>query len=115
MCAYVEPAVQTPCKIGMAQETPATAPTARNIALGYAAIDGKEALVGTTGTICAHPQHPVCSSNSNPAALLSGGKSFAALWSEQTQPGRPNDAYQLAPCVEVGGSWYFYEPSLASL
>jgi hypothetical protein len=115
LCAYVEPAVQAPCKIGMAQETPATAPTVKNAALGYAAIDGNEALVGTTGTICSRSPQPKCSSNSDPAALLSGGQPFAALWSQQIQPGRSNTLYQLAPCIEVNGHWYFYEPSLARL
>jgi hypothetical protein len=115
LCAYVEPAVQAPCKIGMAQETPATAPTVKNAALGYAAIDGNEALVGTTGTICSRSPLPKCSSNSDPAALLSGGQPFAALWSQQIQPGRSNTLYQLAPCIEVNGHWYFYEPSLARL
>lgn len=115
LCAYVEPAVQAPCEIGMAQETSATAPTVKNVALGYAAIDGKEALVGTTGTICSRSPQPECSSNSDPAALLSGGTPFASLWAQQTQPGRSNTLYQLAPCIEVDGHWYFYEPSLARL
>lgn len=113
VCAYVEPAVQAPCETGMAQETPATAPTVKNPALGYAVIDGNEALVGTTGTFCSRSPHPECYSNSDPAAVLSGGKSFGALWSQQIQPGRPNDVYQLAPVVKIGGRWYFYEPSLA--
>jgi hypothetical protein len=111
VCAYVQPAVQALCRTGMARETPATAPTIKNAALGYAAIDGDEALVGTTGTICAHPQQPVCNSNSNPAAILSGGKPFGALWSEQVRPGAANDVYMLAPCVKVGGRWYLDEPS----
>ena len=115
LCAYVEPAVQAPCKLAMAEETPATAPTVKNVALGYAAVHGDEALVGTTGTICSRSPQPKCSSNSDPAALLSGGTPFAALWSQQTQPGRSNTLYQLAPCVEVDGHWYFYEPSLARL
>jgi hypothetical protein len=58
VCAYVEPAVQASCKTGMAQQTSATAPTTKNAAIGYVAIDGDEALVATTGTLCAHPQKP---------------------------------------------------------
>lgn len=113
VCAYVEPAVQATCKIGMAQETSATAPTIKNAAIGYAAIDGDEALVGTTGTFCAHPQNPKCYSNSDPAAILSGGKPFSTLWSDQAKGGAPNDVYQLAACLKVGGRWYLYEPSEA--
>jgi hypothetical protein len=111
VCAYVEPAVQATCKAGMAQETSATAPTIKNVAIGYAAIDGGEALVGTTGTLCAHPQKPACNSNSEPAAILSGGKPFSTLWSEQVKAGAANDVYMLAPCVKVGGSWYLFESS----
>lgn len=113
VCTYVEPAVQATCKTGMARATSATAPTIKNAAIGYAAIDGDEALVGTTGTLCAHPQKPECNSNSDPAAILSGGKPFGTLWSEQAKGGAPNDVYMLAPCVKVGGSWYLYEPSEA--
>jgi hypothetical protein len=71
---------------------------------------GDEALVATMGTLCAHPQKPQCNSNSDPAAILSGGKSFGTLWSEQVEGGAANDVYMLAPCVKVGGSWYLYEP-----
>ena len=97
----------------MAQETSVTAPTIKNAAIGYAAIDGDEALVGTTGTFCAHPQNPRCYSNSNPAAILSDGKPFGTLWSDQVKGGASNDVYQLAGCVKVGGRWYLYEPSEA--
>jgi hypothetical protein len=94
----------------MTHETPATAPTIKNAAIGFAAIDGDKALVGTTGMFCAHPQNPQCYSNSDPAAILSGGKPFGTLWSQQVKPGRANDVYMLAPCVKVGRSWYLYEP-----
>ena len=109
VCAYVEPAVQAACRAGMARETSATAPTIKNAAIGYAAIDGDEALVGTTGTLCAHPQQPVCNSNRDPAAILSSGKPFGTLWSEQVKAGAANDVYMLAPCVKVGGRWYLDE------
>jgi hypothetical protein len=101
--------VQVSCKTGMARQKSATAPTIKNAAIGYAAIDGDEALVGTTGTLCAHPQKPLCNSNSDPAAILSGGKPFGALWSEQAKADAANDVYMLASCVKVGGSWYLYE------
>jgi hypothetical protein len=93
--------------------TASVAPSFKNTGIGYVVTDGNEALVGTTGTFCAHPQNPVCYSNRDPAAILSGGKPFGTLWSEQVKPGAANDVYMLAPCVKVGDSWYLYESSEA--
>src|SRR5580692_2921352 len=53
-CAYVEPDEQADCTSSLASIGPSAmasaAGTAKNFAIGYTAVDGNEALVGTTGT-----------------------------------------------------------------
>jgi hypothetical protein len=73
-----------------------------NFALGYTAVDGGRALVGTTGTICS--DGTTCETNRDPAAILSGGKPFGTLWTQAVN--NSGNAYSLIPCVEQDGSWY---------
>jgi hypothetical protein len=54
-------------------------------------------------------------SNRNPAAVLSAGKPFSALWSAtlteaNSDPSVTSFSYTLMPAVEVGHRWYFYFP-----
>ncbi len=110
-CRYIQPSVQGVCR--QANSGPTTSvpysETIKNFAIGYVAIDGKHALVGYTGTFCISDEKPRCMTNTNPAALLSAGKSFKALWA-QSVADESIDAnfYSLGPCVENGGKWYFY-------
>ncbi len=106
-CAYVEPSAQATCTSGAAQLSPGSAPYIKNAAIGYVAIHGDEALVGTTGTFCSPGQTPECYTNDDPAAIFSSRKSFGALWAEANNTGSQN-VYILAPCVKVGGKWYLH-------
>jgi hypothetical protein len=108
-CAYLEPSAQAPCASGAAQLSSGSAPYTKNAAIGYVAIHGDEALVGTTGTFCSPDQTPQCFSNRDPAAIFSSGKPFSALWAEANKTSSQN-AYMLVPCIEVGGKWYVYAP-----
>jgi hypothetical protein len=114
-CAYVEPSEQAECTSSLASIGPSAmasaAGTAKNFAIGYTAVDGNEALVGTTGTFCSPDSSPSCFTNTDPAAIFSTGKSFATLWSEANSSQTSSNAYSLAPCIEVGGKWYLDDQS----
>lgn len=114
-CSYIAPTDQSQCKTGMAAEASASPSamassigTVTNFAVGYVAVHGDQALVGTTGKFCGNGS---CYTNTNPAALLSSGKSFSALWSAAVGSESTASAYALAPVTEVGGKWYIYSPS----
>jgi hypothetical protein len=114
-CAYFAPSFQSECKLGMAAEASASPSamassigTVTNFAVGYVVVHGDQALVGTTGKFCASGS---CYTNTNPAALLSSGKSFSALWSEAVGSESSSSAYALAPVSKIGGKWYIYSPS----
>ena len=109
-CDYVEPDAQAGCKTGAAQLNSSNAPSLKNSGIGYVAIDGTKALVGTTGTFCVPNQTPKCYTNSDPAAIFSTKKSFSALWTQANQSSSQN-AYSLAPCIEISGHWYLYTAS----
>jgi len=107
-CGYVEPAGQAACRASEAE--PASQQSARNAAIGYVAVHGDQALVGSTGTFCVPAERPRCFTNTDPAALLSGGKSFGTLWA-QADRATSSNVYKLAPCVKIGGRWYLHLPS----
>ncbi len=113
-CLYFPPASQATCRsaFGSTSASEGVSVSVRHFALGYVAVRGDEALVGSTGKYCAAAQTPECTSNANPAALFARGKSFAVLWKEaivEDSSGATND-YSLAPCVRVSGRWYVYSP-----
>ena len=87
-------------------------PTFNNFALGYVAIDGNQALVGSTGTDCVATAKPRCSSNHNPAAIFSTGRTFKVLWAQTvTAYNSSANVYSLDLCIKIGASWYNYVPS----
>jgi hypothetical protein len=109
LCGYVEPAVHAQCTQLSTYGSAASRyfPSLKNIGLGYTAIDDNRALVVTTATFCAPPaSSSTCHTNNDPAAVLSSGKLFSALWTEADNSSA-ND-YSLALCVKAGGSWYVY-------
>jgi hypothetical protein len=113
-CNYYVPDTQSQCKSQISAAVSASPSAvasavghATNFGIGYTAISGTEALVGTTGTFCASGS---CYTNTNPAAIFSSGKSFGDLWTDAQNSGDTN-SYSLAPCTEVDGKWYIYAPS----
>jgi hypothetical protein len=70
---------------------------------GYTAIYSDLALVVITHTHLCQPK--TCTpDNTNPAALLDSGKSFAALWVQAIKP-EASDS-DLIPCIQGDGVWY---------
>jgi hypothetical protein len=116
VCMYYEPSLQSACNSQVSAESSASPSalasqigTIKNLAIGYTAIRGNQALVGGTGTFCSSGK---CSTNSDPAALFSSGKTFSQLWStaDNQNPG----VYSLAACIKVDGKWYLYQPASSS-
>lgn len=115
VCSYYEPTTQSECKSQVSAAVSASPSAvasaighASNVGIGYTAIHGTEALVGTTGTFCASGS---CFTNTNPAAIFSSGKSFSDLWSAAVGTESSSNSYSLAPCTELNGKWYIYSPS----
>jgi hypothetical protein len=118
-CRYLPPSAQAQCQPAVGSASAGGGLTLKNLSLGYVAIDGSKALVGTTGTLCfmQPDETPArkCMSNRNPAAVLSAGRPFSALWSAtlteaNSDPSVTSFSYTLMPAVEVGHRWYFYFP-----
>jgi hypothetical protein len=105
-CAFLLPSAQSSCASGASELSPTDAPSVKAPAVGYVAIKGSQALVGTTGTYCTPGATPQCFTNNDPAAIFSGGKSFSTLWTEANNGGSDQNVYTLAPCVQVNGKWY---------
>jgi len=104
-CSYVEPSQQSTCTSEIAQ---IPAGTLDNMFKGfgslkptYTVIDGDQALVGLTGTVCSNG---TCNTNSDPTAVLDSGKPFSQLWS--TVVNSTSGAYEPEPIVKVNGKWY---------
>jgi len=105
-CAYIDPRMST-CKSRASQVPASEMPYFTKAALGYVAVDGAEALVGTTGTFCGPVATHTCFTNKDPAAIFSAGdKTFGQLWTETVN--RSGNAYALTPAVFVNGGWYVY-------
>ncbi|HTU73790.1 MAG TPA: hypothetical protein VMG38_09750 [Trebonia sp.] len=77
-----------------------------SIKIGYVATDGTRGLVGFTGKICSPGNTPECVTNTDPAAIFSGGSSFTMLWTQTTSATFGNSEYLLQACFETGGKWY---------
>lgn len=108
-CMYVPPSAQASCQAELAALPASDVPTVENFVLGYVAVDGNEALVGSTGTFCAPDQTPTCVTNDDPAAIFSEAEPFPDLWTASIAAGESTtNNYSLIPCVEVDGAWYIY-------
>jgi hypothetical protein len=108
-CGYLVKSSQLPCLGGMYQAVQQglnITYSFKSFEVGYTAVDGAKALVGTTYTqLCRKIQTQTCSpDNTDPAALLDSGKSFADLWTQAQHPDA--NGYFLIPCIEVDGTWY---------
>jgi hypothetical protein len=110
-CSYYEPSFQATCRANSTNFVAAELPQFKNFALGYVAIAGNQALVGSTGTDCIANGKPKCSSNENPAAIFSTGRTFKALWAETIAAyNNTANVYSLDLCIKISGSWYNYVP-----
>lgn len=113
LCQFVEPAGTSACDRAVAGASGSNGAQISHFAPGYVALEGDRALVGLTGTNCNPTVKPRCSTNRDPAALFSSGRSFGALYTEAMASQNPkisNNDYSLAPCVRVHGKWYIEVP-----
>lgn len=108
VCQYFPPSQQSSCKTSLSGLTPANAPKAltslTTVKPTYTVIDGDQALVGATGTVC--DQAGQCGTNTDPAAVLDSGKPFSQLWLEASASA--STAYAPIPVVKISGKWYGY-------
>jgi hypothetical protein len=114
MCQYFQPSFQAVCRRGFKDGMGSSTPSFKNFALGYTAVEGKQALVGWTGTSCVPTQHPLCLTNVNPAALFVSHHTFKVLWAQAIASATSNqniNNYALTPSVKVGTRWYTYLPA----
>jgi len=105
-CGLLEPSAQSACAQATSGQS-SHGVSYRHFRLGYIAIDGDEALVGTVGTYCNPNSTPTCDTNSDPAAIFSSAHSFADLFSAAVAAtNSPSNSYSLAPLVKIGAAWY---------
>jgi hypothetical protein len=109
LCGYYQPSVQSQCKSSLASLSSSKLPYAKNVSIGYVAIDGTKALIGSTGTYCSPGDTPECYTNTDPAAVFSSGKPFSQLWTAATaSSSSSNNVYQLSAAEEINGKWYAF-------
>jgi len=111
-CELLEPSAQAACTQATTGQS-SSGVSYENFGLGYIAIDGDEALVGTVGTYCNPNSSPTCVTNSDPAAIFSSGQTFATLYNAAVAAAAnstPSNDYSLAPCIEIDGAWYLNAP-----
>ena len=109
-CSYFPPSEQDYCNSTYSAIPAASLKsqmlTSKNVVVTYTAIDGDEALVNITGTVCDPSQTPSCTSNSDPAAVLDSGKPFTTLWAESVAS---SGGYTPFVMTKVNGRWYNYQ------
>ena len=109
-CQYIVPNSQSACQSVLnstAQNGTFVSFTYTSMDIGYAAIDGNEALVVLDYSgVCLEVgvQENCPSDNNDPAALLDGGQTFSALWTEATSGS--NNEFELIPLLQQNGTWY---------
>lgn len=103
VCSYVVPSAQSLCLAGTSGQGAATG----SITVDRAVIQGTEALVGVTGSICA-PSTP-CAANTDPSlGMPSSASEFQALYQAAVASGSSGGGTNMSPmpCTQVGGKWY---------
>jgi hypothetical protein len=77
--------------------------TFKGMAMGQVQVDGSQAIVNITGTICQGAQ---CASNSDPNSAMSDGTSFSDAFAAANDPNDSNSSPFVAAAVLVNGRWY---------
>lgn len=109
-CQYVVASSRSACQSVLnssAQNGTFVEVTYQSLDIGYAAIDGDEALVVLDyAELCLQVgiQENFLPDNNDPAALLDSGQSFSALWTAATS-GSDNEI-ELIPLLNENGTWY---------
>jgi hypothetical protein len=115
-CAYLIPVSQSSCQSSIskaAQQGEDITYSYRSFGLGYTAIDGTQALVGSTYTqFCVQAASRSCAPDiTDPKTVFESGPSFAALWTQTQQGNSGTSSFSPVPCVVLNGKWYVDAPS----
>ncbi len=99
-CAFATADQVAKCKSDIAEAGSST--TFKNIALGSVVVQGGQALITLTGTVCVSGQ---CQSESNPNAATANS-TFAKTYAQASNSNDPNGSFFVSAGVEQGGRWY---------
>lgn len=115
-CAYLIPESQSSCESAIskaAQQGEDITYSYRSFEIGYTAIHGTQALVGSTYTqFCVQTTTQSCAPNiTDPKTVFESGVSFSALWTTTQQGTSGSSAFSPVPCVVLNGKWYVDAPS----
>ncbi len=115
-CAYLIPSAQSSCESSItkaAQQGEDITYSYRSFGLGYTAIDGTQALVGSTySKFCVQATSRTCAPDiTDPKTVFASGVSFANLWAQTQQGNRASGSFSPVPCIVLNGKWYVDAPS----
>ncbi|MCW2930871.1 MAG: hypothetical protein JWM19_1833 [Actinomycetia bacterium] len=115
-CAYLIPASQSSCQSSIstaAQQGEEITYSDRSFGLGYTAIHGSQALVGSTYTqFCVQASSRNCAPDiTDPKTVFESGISFATLWTQTQQQNSGSSSFSPVPCIVLNGKWYVDAPS----
>jgi len=105
-CQYLEPSSQQICEDAAASEPPSSG----TFSISGQVIEGTEALVSVTGSLC-QSGYP-CGTNSDPSfGMPPGAGSFADAYDAASAAVDSSETFVLSPvpCIEISGKWYINE------
>ena len=101
ICVLVPPAQQVKCQSDVGQLSVQHA-TFKNLALGTVTVNGDQALLEMTGSVCVGSGQ--CISNSDPNVAISGGKNFEQAYTQAVSASSSTPF--IVPLVKQNGKWY---------
>ncbi|HEX3962678.1 MAG TPA: hypothetical protein VHZ03_39610 [Trebonia sp.] len=115
-CAYLIPSSQSSCQNSIsttAQQGQEITYSYRSFGLGYTAIHGSQALVGSTyAQFCVQAASRNCAPDiTDPKTVFESGISFATLWTQTQQQNSGSSSFSPVPCIVLNGKWYVDAPS----
>jgi hypothetical protein len=101
MCVLATPAEQVKCNSALSQLSVQHV-TYKNLALGTVTVNGDEALLEMTGSVCDGSGQ--CTSNSDPNVAMSAGQTFEQAYAQAVSTSSPTPFS--IPLVKQNGKWY---------
>ena len=101
ICVLVPPAQQVKCQSDVSQLSVQHA-TFKNLALGTVTVNGDQALLEMTGSVCVGAGQ--CISNSDPNVAISDGKNFEQAYTQAVSANSSTPF--IVPLVRQNGKWY---------
>jgi hypothetical protein len=109
ICPYLVPSVQTQCGQQAQQASSGGGVpqvTTTNLKIGQVAIEGDQALIAYTGSVCTNGQ---CQTNSDPSLNLGNqgfDQQYSVSSSAQQQTSSTSSKYLPAAAIEIQSQWY---------